>query len=307
MAKINFLKPGDLIDVVAPAAGFFQLNEQEVHDFIAQWGFKVRFPKNIQQLNADPFSAHNLKTRLNNFIKAVEASDSKAIWCLRGGYGSMQLIPELDKIKFKNLSKIIIGFSDITALHIYFGQKYNLVTMHGRTISGYFHQAVDTEEIIRMQKLLIGDFSESSLELLPLNAKARGCKVINSKIIGGNLTLIEASLATNWQLHSQGKILLIEECNEKGYRIDRSLEHLKQAKIFDKIKAVIIGDIDCAVEPDGTFRCNEAITRFTDIINVPIFKTNQIGHGKINYPILFGYDYQIVQGNKITLNPVKHD
>lgn len=300
-----FLQKGDLIDVVAPAAAYFDYDEKKFHSFVEKLGFKIRFPKEFQRKDADPFSAHNLSTRLANLKNALLAKDSKAVWCFRGGYGSACLIPELDKVDFSTVKKPIIGFSDITALLIYFSNRYNLQTIHGRTLSEYFHKKVHAEEISKMQHLLLGKYYD--LEMIPVNDAAKQIPKISGKIIGGNLTLIENSLGTNWQINTNNKILLIEEAFERGYRIDRSLEHLKQAGLLKKAKAVIIGDIKCINEESGNGQCLDAIKRFVVETTIPVYRTNEIGHGAINNPVVFGRTYTITQGNKTIMRLAADD
>lgn len=301
-----FLQKGDLIDVVAPAAAYFDYNEAKIHAFVEKLGFKVRCPKEFQKKGADPFSSHTQSIRVQNFKTAMLAEDSKAVWCFRGGYGSTCLIPELDKIDFSAIKKPIIGFSDITALHIYFATKYGLQTIHGRTLSEYFHKKVHTAEINKIQNLLLGKYYD--LEITPANEMAKQIPEIRSEIIGGNLTLIENSLGTNWQINSDNKILLVEEAFERGYRIDRSFEHLKQAGLLKKAKAIIIGEIKCAKEEqDRPPKCIDAIKRFTAEATIPVYTTNQIGHGTINNPIIFGKSYTITHANKTIMRPTAND
>ena len=236
---------------------------------------------------------------------AMLADDSAAVWCLRGGYGASKLIPELDKIDFSNTNKPIIGFSDITALHIYFTQKYNICTVHGRTLSEYFHKKVTELEIIKMKDLLLGKGYIQNLS--PVNNVSKSAGSITAEITGGNLVLIESSLGTHWQINAKDKILLIEDAFERGYRIDRSLNHLKQAGIFDEVAAVIFGDISCEPEKNGVLKCEDAIEEFIKSSSVPIYRTNDFGHGKVNNPIIFGAKYIMDLGDKITLKLSKND
>lgn len=298
---MGFLKENDLIDIVAPAASYINYDPTKVIDFIEKLGFKARLPKELQKYGADDFSAHNLSTRLNNFKEAMLAPDSKALWCFRGGYGSTKLIPQLEEIDFSSVKKPIIGFSDITALHIYFSNKYNLQTIHARTLSEYLHKEVSQDEVNKLKNLLLG--KNYGLQITALNNLAKTIPQIRAKIIGGNLVLIECSLGTKWQINTKDKILVIEDAFERGYRIARSLEHLKQAGVFINAKAVIIGDIKCDPEPDGSFKCDQAITSFAQELELPVYKTPNIGHGIVNNPLIFGKEYILTNNQQIILRP----
>ena len=95
--------------------------------------------------------------------------------------------------------------------------------------------------------------------------------------------------------------MFIEEVDERGYAIHRILEHLKQAGIFNNIKALILGDIQCQIEPNGSYLCDAAIKEFCDGLNFPIVKSTDFGHGKKNYPIIMGTKSTLILGKKASL------
>ncbi len=285
------LLPGDLIDIVAPAAAFYEYDKAEVIRFVESLGYKARFGKNFQEKGRDEFSANSLEARYKDLEEAFLAKDSKAIWCFRGGYGSALLIPEFEKFKPSIKDKLLIGFSDITALHLYFTQKHGFQTIHGRTLSEYFHKDVEDEEVGNMKLALQGQ--SCSMQLKPYNKAAVDSGVVKAPLIGGNLVLVETSLATSWQIDARNKILVLEDVMERGYRIDRSLNHLMQAGIFEEAKAVILGNFQCAPENDGLLKCDLALKRFAENLNIPVYKTEEIGHGQINNPLIFGPIYEV--------------
>lgn len=286
---MGILAKGDLVDVVAPSYGDFNISKKHIESFFYELGLRVRISDNLQKKSADFFSAHDLETRASNFIEAMLSEDSKAVWCLRGGYGAAKMLHILDRVDFSKKTKPIIGYSDITALHIYFSSKYKSKTIHGRTISECLSKEVHKSELNNMTKILFDNGYSLKLERLD---ELEIAGKIQSEIVGGNLTLIESSLGTNWQINAKDKILIIEEAFEQRYRVDRSLEHLYQAGVFDGVTAVIFGNI--SYEEDRKYQKGSAdkkdfvLQNLVKKLRVPVYHTNEIGHGETNNPIIFG-------------------
>jgi muramoyltetrapeptide carboxypeptidase len=296
------LKPGAIIDVVATSSANFKVSVEEIKGFIKTLGYTPRVPDNFQEDGSDPFSANSDKIRCDNLVTALNASDSEVIWMFRGGYGATRLIPMLDKYDFSAKKKIIIGYSDLTSLAIYFTQKYDWQFVHGAMISNYCSNTPPKQEgLLFTKEILSGNLDTIKYGLTPYNTQAKENFSISSKIIGGNICLIESSLGTNWHINTKEKILFIEEVGERGYRLDRSLQHMYQAGCFEGIKALIIGDIICAPEPNGSSLCEVAIKRFAESLDVAVFRSNQFGHGEQNYPLLFNYDAHLVMGDEPSL------
>lgn len=296
------LKKGEIIDVVAPSCGNFDISREHVIEFIKNLGYTARIPANFQEKGADIFSANTQEIRAKHLIDALQSKDSKAIWMFRGGYGATKLIPELDKYDFSSNPKVLIGFSDITSLGLYFEGKYGWKFIHG-TIRYAKNQQSTQEEFKLMQNFLSGEWDKVEYKFDSLNAKAKEEISIKGKITGGNLSLIQCSLGTNWQINAHNKILFIEDVSERGYRIDRMLEHLKQAGVFNGIKALIIGDMACAPESNGELLCDAAISRFIaqEMQDIPVFSSKMFGHGAINYPLIFNIEVQLTMGDDATL------
>jgi muramoyltetrapeptide carboxypeptidase len=294
------LKKGDIIDVVAPSCGNPKVSVTQVSKFIESLGYTPRVPSNLQEKDADIFSANTQEVRLNHLVEALQ-SDSKVIWMFGGGYGATKLMPELDKHDFLSNPKVLIGYSDITSLAVYFESKYEWKFIHARMLSEYAANYYTEKELKIMKGFLSGDWDKVEYKFNPFNEKAKKAICIKSKITGGNLALIQCSLGTNWQIKTDNKILFIEDTGERGYSIDRMLEHLKQAGCFKNIHALIIGDINCVPEKDGELLCDPAIKRFTESLNVPVFQSNNFGHGKTNYPLIFHTEVKIIGGETPTL------
>ena len=202
----------------------------------------------------------------------------------------MRLIPHLLKLKAPPRPKLFIGFSDITALHLFFSQHWNWPVIHGRTISQMHPDYADTPDRKFLTDVIFGRKTEMVFKkLLPLNSAAKTTADIKGKITGGNLRIVQSSIGTSWELKAKGKILFIEDVGERGYSVDRMLEQMIQAKIIDKgLKAIIFGDFTEGLEKDGRDLTSAALERFAQRVPYPVLKGLPAGHGHvINYPIPF--------------------
>lgn len=285
------IKKGDIIDVIAPSSGNFNVDIYDAVEFINNHlGYNARIREGMMVKERDPFSANTDEVRLEQLLDALRAPDSKVLWAYRGGYGATRLITLLSEYDFSDLPpKTIIGFSDITALQLYFYERYGWPYLHSRVVNQYIDGTkLSDDDIPRIKSILSGEWKVIKHDLTPANSLAQNENTIEAEVIGGNLCLIESSLGTDWQIKPAGKILFFEEVSERGYRIHRMLEHLKQAGIFDDIKALIIGDIKCQAEADGSMLCEDALNDFIGKAEFPIFRSSDFGHGEKNYPLFCG-------------------
>lgn len=112
---------------------------------------------------------------------------------------------------------------------------------------------------------------------------------------------MQTSIGTFWQIDGENKIIFIEEIGERGYRIDRMLEHLHQACIFKDVSAILLGDFIGGTEPNGSSLIKPVLERFAQSCEIPVVKVEGIGHGNINFPIPLGTKAKLTLGNKINL------
>ena len=242
MIKPQALKYGDTIGIIAPANYSGDSGNIMVKDLEAR-GFKV--------VLGDSFYAkwYNYggtdEVRANDINKMFKDKNIKAIFCVRGGYGSIRLLDLIDFETIKKNPKIFVGYSDITTLLLAITQKTDLVTFHGPMSSNYknFDDITSTSffNTIMNNKTSyeLSDYSGSALRTVR-EGKAEG------EIVGGNLSLIVASLGTKYEIDTKGKILFIEEVGEYTYRIDRMFQQLKLAGKFDDASGIILGNFNKA-------------------------------------------------------------
>lgn len=290
------LKPGDKVEIIAPASRCSDKRIQLIKETLAVWQLQSIVAEDI--FGDDLLCANSDAMRFKHLQNALLNPETKVIVCARGGYGSMRLLPELKKLSKPVTPKILIGMSDITALLLFLEQHWGWPTLHGALAPDIY----SSESIESIKKILFAEIDEVRFaNLVPLNQAAKVNTVIESKVSGGNLCLIQTSIGTAWQLDAKDKIVLIEEVGERGYRVDRMLEHLQQAHLFKNAKAILFGDFLEGKEPDGSSLLQPVLNRFAESLEIPVLQVEGIGHGQTNLPIPFGTETVLQLGDKAEL------
>ncbi len=269
------LQKGDLIDIVAPAWACKSSEIQKGIAFLKQEGFAVRLQKNI--LKKDFIYASHLNNRQAGLEKALLATDSKAILCLRGGSGSLHLLPRLLKLKKPKKCKLLIGLSDISLLHYFVNQKWNWPSLHAPMLARLGDRCKPVKEKREFIQVVTGKVSLLHYKKLKKINKATGKQqTIKGILVGGNLATLQTTLGTSLSLSGKNKILFFEEIGERAYRIDRMLHHLHLAGVFSGVKAIVLGHFLYHSERS---LISSVLSRFFADFKCPVFKGLPCGHG----------------------------
>lgn len=293
------LKKGDIVDIVATSHAASAEEIKQSAAYVRSLGLVPRVPEKL--IGKDLFCANTDEKRFAFLYKALCAKDSAAVWCLRGGYGAARLMLWLEKAKKPAREKLLIGFSDITVLHLFLLQRWGWKPLHGPVLTPIARGVVSKETLRRLKALLFGAAKQATLEdLTPLNAAAKKTGSVNATLVGGNLSLLQTSLGTNWQLNTKGKILFVEEIDERPYRVDRMLTHLKQAGALDGVKAIIFGTFGNEATDAAMLKFfDQTVKRFAEEMpRIPMLKTEKIGHALENYPLPIGTKATLKLGKK---------
>lgn len=292
-----FLKPGNKIMVVSPA-GFLK-NASKLDQGIAlakSWGLEVLLGKHYDKKN-NHFAGTDTE-RLEDLQEALDNPDIKAIWCSRGGYGTIRIIDELDFTKFKQNPKWIIGFSDITVLHTKLHQL-GFQSIHATMLGG-----IETASPMAKATLYNALFGKTNLLTInsnPLNKYG----ISEGVLVGGNLAIIDSMNGSETQINWKDKILFIEEIGEYLYRVDRMLHSLKRCGAFEQLKGIIVGDFDYDIESNqqfgGTHR--EIILHAVKNYNYPVIFDFPAGHIDNNAALTFG---KVIRMESNTENTIIH-
>lgn len=282
-----------MIAIIAPASTCQDAKQklEEAKILLKNKGFNIKISTDIFMQNGLPFFAASKESRFTDFQDALSDPKVKIIWAFRGGYGCTEFV--FDCLRLKPIgNKILIGYSDITALHLLFNQHYNIPTIHGSVITSILSGQQGLDQIINILQGKESRLVLTSINIIPGSGK------IGGKITGGNLTVFCNMLGTKLHPDTKGKILILEDINEKAYQVHRHLVHLKNAGVFDCVKAVIFGDF---IKSDEYLE--QAINHFCQnhIKHIPSYKATGIGHGDVNHPIVFGVD-SIIQDEQLIIS-----
>jgi muramoyltetrapeptide carboxypeptidase len=234
-----YLKAGDTVAIVAPS-GILKNREREVQqavDLLKSWGLHAIVGKHVFS-QSDHFAGLD-NQRCEDLQKAMDDPKISAIWCARGGYGTVRILDKIDYTKFKEHPKWFVGYSDITALH---NQVHNegFQSLHALMCVSLTKDLTEIKESINTFKAaLFGNPTDYTLKGSDHNRVG----AVSGPLVGGNLTMLHTMLGSKESIDTSGKILFIEEIGEYKYHIDRMLQSLKRAGYFDNCKGLIVGDM----------------------------------------------------------------
>lgn len=291
--RLNF---GDTIGIIAPASA--PPDPKAVDRAVAaleRFGFQPKLSKHVRARLG--FLAGTDRQRATDLMAMFADKKVKAIICLRGGYGSARLLDRLDYDVIRRNPKILSGYSDITSLHCALMRKVNLISIHAPMLNG----ALADPKVPEFTKK---SFFRTVMEATPAGSICEGYDkkdisilrggVVEGRLIGGNLSLICASLGTPFAPSFKGRILFFEDISEKPYRLDRMLTHLWNAGVFSQVAGVAVGvNQDCNdpdAKPGGEYRQSGAdvVKERLSELRVPVVTGLPFGHVDLNATIPVG-------------------
>ncbi len=274
--------PGSTIGIVAPASAAFSSEVRDFIDLCASLGIKTKLGRNISRRTG--YLSATDEQRAAEFMECIEDTGIDAVVCARGGYGVMRILPLLDFQSIRQAGKVIMGFSDITALLVAVNQMTGLVTFHGPVASSTFDPfTIDSLKSVVLRTQPPQTFQDQRLTTIqPGMAQGR--------LTGGNLAMVVSTLGTRYEIDTRDAILFLEEINEEPYRIDRMLTQLWLAGKLQTCKAIAFGNFrNC--ESKGIS------------ITGPSFTLSQVFHERIaplGVPAVYGLPFGHVR-SKLTL------
>lgn len=289
------LKPGDTLGLIAPGS-YISVDElKESKENLEKLGFKVFY--DIRILSRNGYLAGADKSRAEELNLMFANKNVNGIVCARGGYGCVRILPMLDYELIRKNPKILVGYSDVTALLNGIYTETGLVTFHGPVgISTFNEYSVDC-----FNEVLVNAFDN----LILYNPKIEDEKdkheiqtIVSGKaageLIGGNLSVLNSLIGTKFDFNGDGKIIFLEEIGEEPYRIDRMLTQLIQAGKFDKAAGIALGVFkDCEPkenEPSfsSSFSLMEVLFDRLSNLKIPVIYGMSFGHIKNKFTLPVG-------------------
>lgn len=220
--------------MIAPSRVIQESQIEKAVEVLKGWGLEIVFGKHL--FAKDGYFAGSDDQREQDCQYMLNDAEIKGIFCARGGYGMTRIIDKLDLAPLLKYPKWIIGFSDITALHLALHQN-NIESIHGLMPVQFDHIGVE-ESLTSLYELLFKGTVNYSISSHPMNR----CGVAVAGVIGGNLSLIVESLGTATEISTDDKILFLEEIDEYLYKIDRMFMQLRRAGKLNKLAGLMVGD-----------------------------------------------------------------
>nr|WP_243473857.1 LD-carboxypeptidase [Winogradskyella sp. MH6] len=291
-----YLKAGDTVAIVAPS-GILKNREREVQqavDLLKEWGLNAIVGEHVFS-KADHFAGTD-EERCEDLQKAMDDPTISAIWCARGGYGTVRILDKLDYTKLKENPKWIIGYSDITALH---NQLHNqgFESLHALMCVSLTQDITEVQESVDTFKAaLFGNPSNYDLEGSKYNREGEA----KGQLIGGNLTILHTMLGSDTSLDTSGKILFIEEIGEYKYHIDRMLQSMKRAGYFENLNGLVVGDMS-KLRKNTTLWGTSVEQLILDALadyNFPIAFNMPAGHEDDNRALVLGREVELKVGKE---------
>lgn len=276
MSKPFALRVGDTLGLIAPSGSLKDLGMvEQATDMLRRHGFVSKIGASCRSICGYLAGEDAIRARdVNRFFADPEVA---GIVCLKGGYGTPRILDALDYASIQRNPKVFVGYSDITGLHLALNRHASLPTFHGPMgVSDTLLQgeAFSTQSWLKAltSSAPLGRL-ENPPEAAPMVTLVGG--VARGPIIGGNLSLVAATMGTPFELDARGKILFFEDIDEHPYRIDRMLTQLRLAGKFDECSGILLGDWNNCVPEEGT-RSLELMEIFRDIL-VPTGKPTMAG------------------------------
>ncbi len=298
MIKPNRLRNGDTVGVIAPSSAPPTEDFDRAIANVESYGFKVKIAKSAR--NKKGFLAGTDQERLDDLHWAFSDPDVKGIWCVRGGYGAGRLLPAIDyKLIAKN-PKILIGYSDITALHLAISQNTGLVTFHGPVGTSAPVDYTKTHAL----DVLMNPTTPYRIDLSEYNTKQEASVFktetitagkARGRLIGGNLSLVSALAGTPFGMRDvKGKLLFLEDVGEQPYRIDRMLTQLLQSVDMKSLAGIALGVFaDCETKDKESQSLMDVLRDRLGNLGIPVIYGLSFGHIREQFTLPVGIDAEM--------------
>ncbi|WP_322614970.1 LD-carboxypeptidase [Pseudomonas sp. BIC9C] len=282
-----------MIGVIAPA-GPAPLDTSKAVQWMRARGYSLKIFPGVYE--KDGYLAGSDEVRLNDLHAAFADREVDAIICLRGGYGTPRLLDRIDFELLRNNAKPFIGYSDITALHLAISRYAGFVTFHGPMLNADLLGDKQKPTEPSFFNMLRGQVKAGCVlahpVAYPLSTIEPG--IAHGRLLGGNLSMIAATMGTPYEIDAEDVILFVEDINEPLYRIDRLLTHLRLAGTLGKLRGVLVGDV-AGVEVPALERL---LKQTFEPLRIPVLSGWRSGHCDPNLTLPMGALVRLDAGNK---------
>lgn len=273
------LKPGDKIAILAPAGHVKRERVDGAAETLRSLGYEPVIYPSVDKKNGQ-FSG-TPRERFADLKEAFLDPEIRAILCARGGFGMVHNLDSLAELPIESDPKWVIGFSDISALHALMASK-NIASIHS-SMAEHIARGMDEEENVTLFNILRGDTLTYEFESDPRNHPGQA----TGRLLGGNLSVIQALIGTPFNVIKPGTILFIEDVGEEIYKIERIMYQLRHMGVLDNLQGLILGQFtNCP--PGENYPNVEAMMEafLEDYPDLPVMFNAPIGHVRHNVPVI---------------------
>jgi muramoyltetrapeptide carboxypeptidase len=291
------LRAGGRIGVIAPAGSVDSESLAAGIEVIRNEGFEIELSAGIHACNG--YLAGDAEQRARDLLDFFHRTDIDAIFCARGGFGSIQLLPHLSPGAIRSQPKIFVGYSDITVLLNWLLRECGMVTFHAPMVAMEIARGLNSRTKKRLWETLTGEVRTWKVGLGEIIQPGK----VEAAMMGGCLSVLVTTLGTPYEIDTMGKLLFIEDVGEKPYRIERMLTHLKMARKFDQVAGIVFGDFT-QCEGENSRNVRQVIAEIFHRAPYPVVMGLAAGHGQENLTLPFGVKMAL-DGDAATLSLIE--
>jgi len=256
--KFRPVRKGSRVALVAPASPFDRAEFDRGADEIRRLGLEPVWDEDVFERQA--FTAGRPRVRVMALLRALDTLGADAVISVRGGYGSVELLPLLDTDRVRSARTAFVGYSDVTSLHTYLGAVVGLASVHGAMLEGRLATGPEAYDPVSWLKSMsaepLGEMAPEGLEVLSPGFPG----IASGPLVGGTLTQLLASFGTPYEFNPPGgHVLFLDEVNERPYKLHRMLTQLRLSGRLQRAAAVIFGQLPGCDEPGGKVTARDVI------------------------------------------------
>lgn len=295
------LQQGDQVTILSTARKISKEEIEPAKILLESWGLNVKLSDYL--FEEENQFAGSAMVRAKALQSALDDSNCKAIICARGGYGTVQIIDQLDFSEYKENPKWLVGYSDVTVLHNHLQELIVSESLHATMPINFPKNGSSDEATESLRKALFGEQLTYSFQSKSGSLLKDG--EFEGRLVGGNLSILYSLTGSISQLNTRGNILFFEDLDEYLYHIDRMMMNLKRAAMLDHCSAILVGgmsDMNDNTIPFGE-TAQEIIKRNTKEYGYPVVFGFPAGHIKKNLALIMGRQATLkVIGDNVNLS-----
>jgi muramoyltetrapeptide carboxypeptidase len=283
LGKPDCLRRGDRVRLIAPASpfdpGLFEAGRRVLE------GLGLVPVVSRGEFAREGFLAGSDRRRAEELKRALQEEDTKAVWCIRGGYGTARLLPLLDLPRLRRRPKLLVGFSDVTALLLQLTRPGGFVTIHGPVITQL--PRLPATDLRWLKALLFGSGAPRRMPLGRTRTLVPG--KVEGRLAACNLSTLASLAGTRYAPDLRGAVLCLEDVKEEAYRLDRLFWQVVSAGMLKRVRGIVVGELaGCKPEGHGRHSARRVLERAVSALGLPALSGAPFGHGRRNLAIPVG-------------------